>query len=295
MRSTALAALFLLVASTWLFGQAPASPSPAFEVASVKLHPKQLRGGPRSLSGEFTLATVRLLPGGRIESSGHTLRNLIAWAYDLAGSYQKVEGNDDLLLTELVIDARTPMPTPTSADVKAMLRTLLEERFQLRWRLQPRMVDGYLLVAARDDGRPAPSLRPFTDTCEARVGNATVPFESPEYEQKARCGWSGINGRQRAIGLTMAGIAQRLTTFMAAPVSDRTGWPGSFTFDIVGDTSEMPLYATLNRPSALGAPLARDQPQLLDAMRRELGLKLEKERVSINDFIVERVEPLIEN
>jgi uncharacterized protein (TIGR03435 family) len=56
----------------------------------------------------------------------------------------------------------------------------------------------------------------------------------------------------------------------------------------------MPFYA-LNRPSGLGAPVARDQPQLLDAMRRELGLKLEKERVSVNDFIIERIEPLIEN
>ena len=57
----------------------------------------------------------------------------------------------------------------------------------------------------------------------------------------------------------------------------------------------MPLYATVNRPSALGAPLARDLPPLLDAMRRELGVKLEKERASVNDFIIERVEPLIEN
>ena len=30
-------------------------------------------------------------------------------------------------------------------------------------------------------------------------------------------------------------------------------------------------------------------------MRRELGVKLEKERVSVNDFISERVEPLIAN
>jgi uncharacterized protein (TIGR03435 family) len=291
----AVAALLLLVSSNWLLAQAPAPPAPpAFEVASVKLHPNQLRGGPRSLS-DFTLATVRLLPGGRIESSGHTLRNLIAWAYDINGLYQRIEGDDDLLLTELVIEAKAGTPTLTAADARAMLRTLLEERFQLRWRLQPRLLDGYLLVAARDDGRPAAGLRTFDDTCEARAGNASVPFESPEYERKARCGWSGINGRQRAIGLTMSGIAQRLTTIMAAPVSDRTGWSGLFTIDIDGDTSEMPFYATISRPTGLGAPLARDLPPLLVAMRRELGVKLEKERVSVNDFIIERLEPLIEN
>jgi uncharacterized protein (TIGR03435 family) len=110
MRSTALAALFLFVASTGLLGQAPSPPAPlAFEVASVKLHPKQLRGGPRSLS-DITLATVRILAGGRIESSGHTLRNLIAWAYDVNGLYQRIQGNDDLLLTELVIEAKAVRP-----------------------------------------------------------------------------------------------------------------------------------------------------------------------------------------
>jgi uncharacterized protein (TIGR03435 family) len=295
MRSTALAALFLLVASTGLLAQAPSPPTPlAFEVASVKLHPNQLRGGRRSLS-DFALAVVRLLPGGRIESRGSTLRNLIVWAYGINSLYQRIEGDDDLLLTELVVEARASTPTPTSADARAMLRTLLEERFQLRWRLQPRLIDGCQLVPARDDGRPAAGLRAFRDTCEARVGNATVPFESPDYEQKARCGWSsGINGRQRAIGISLPGIAERLTMLMAAPVSDRTAWPGLFTFDIVGDTHEMP-YIEVMRQAGMGAPAARDLPQLLDAMRRELGLKLDKQRVSVDDFIIERIEPLIEN
>ena len=46
-----------------------------------------------------------------------------------------------------------------------MLRTLLEERFRLRWQLQPRDIDGYPLMRAREDGRTGPALRPFTDDC----------------------------------------------------------------------------------------------------------------------------------
>jgi len=38
-----------------------------------------------------------------------------------------------------------------------------------------------------------------------------------------------------------------------------------------------------------------DAPQLLDVFRSELGLKLVKNRATVNDFIVERAEPLIEN
>jgi uncharacterized protein (TIGR03435 family) len=115
--------------------------------------------------------------------------------------------------------------------------------------------------------------RPFTDNCEDRIGNELVPFDSPEFEQKRRCGgWSSINGRQRAVGISMAQVAERLTTLMLAPVTDRTGWPGLFTFDIVGDLLETPFWLeTANRPVTLPE---RDQPDLLSAIRSELGLRL---------------------
>ena len=176
-----------------------------------------------------------------------------------------------------------------------MVRTLLEERFQLRWRLQPRDVDGYLLMPAREDGRPGPGLRPFTGDCAARASNVGIRFESPDYEEKARCNWTGINGRQRAVGVAMTTIAERLTLFMATPVSDRTGWPGLFTFDVIADTLDMPGLAALGRPTSVGAPVPVDAPQLLDVFRGELGLKMVKDRTTIDDFIVERAEPLIEN
>ena len=83
--------------------------------------------------------------------------------------------------------------------------------------------------------------------------------------------------------------------FMAAPVSDRTGWPGLFSFDVIADTRDMPFQAVMRRATGLGAPLPVDAPYLLDVFRRELGLKLVKDRATVNDFIVERVEPLIEN
>src|SRR4030095_1665890 len=71
---------------------------------------------------------------------------------------------------------KAPADSLTVAEARPMVRTLLEERFQLRWRLQPREVDGYLLIAARDDGRPGPALQPFTGDCEARKSNTSVRF-----------------------------------------------------------------------------------------------------------------------
>jgi uncharacterized protein (TIGR03435 family) len=93
----------------------------------------------------------------------------------------------------------------------------------------------------------------------------------------------------------MMDIAVRLTTFMATPVSDRTGWPGLFNFDIIAGTEGMPYRALFATTSSLGAPLQTDAPQLLEVLHRELGVKLVEDRATITDFIVERVEPLIEN
>jgi uncharacterized protein (TIGR03435 family) len=291
-RRSTLAALILFAPFTLLTAQSPAPA--AFEVASVKLAPKQWRGGPRP-AAEISIPPVRVLPGGRVESYGHTLRNLIAVVYDVNMLYRKIEGKQEVLETEFDIEAQAAASSLTPAEAKAMVRTLLEERFQLRSRWQPRVVDGYRLMPAREDGRPGPGLRPFDGDCDARANNAPVRFDSPEYEQKARCNWTGMMGRQRAVGVPMMAIAERLTSLMATPVSDRTGWPGLFTFDVIADTNGMPFEAVLWAPTGLGPRRPADAPQLLEVFRRELGLKLVKDRATINDFIVERVEPLIEN
>jgi hypothetical protein len=48
-------------------------------------------------------------------------------------------------------------------------------------------------------------------------------------------------------------------------------------------------------PSSIGWDVAREGGRCYKRRRRELGLKLVRERASVNDFIIERVEPLIEN
>ena len=294
MRRIALAAAVLSVASVLLSAQS--STQPAFEVASIRRGQKL--EGPRPLNELLrVIVPVRVLPGGRVESSGHTLRTLIAAAYNVNTVYQKVEGKQDVLDMAFEISAKAAASSLTSAEAKAMMRTLLEARFGLRWRLQPREADGYLLTPAREDGQPGSGLRAFTDDCAARANNGFIPFDSPEYEAKRRCGWTAIDARQRAVGVSMPTLAERLTSLMAAPVSDRTGWTGLFTFDVIADTRDMPIEAVRAqaRGLRLGAPLPIDAPYLLEVFRRELGLKLVKERTTIDDFIVERVEPLIEN
>ncbi len=65
--------LLLAVSASSLSGQSPRAQT--FEVASIKLDPNQNTA--RSME-EVTLPPVRVLPGGRVESYGYSLRNLIA-------------------------------------------------------------------------------------------------------------------------------------------------------------------------------------------------------------------------
>ena len=95
---------------------------------------------------------VQVLPGARIESIGRMLWHLIGWAYEINTSPQRAVGDQEILETEFNIVAKAAAESLTVQEARAMLRTLLEDRFQLRWRLQPREVDGYLMMPSRDDG-----------------------------------------------------------------------------------------------------------------------------------------------
>jgi uncharacterized protein (TIGR03435 family) len=83
----------------------------------------------------------------------------------------------------------------------------------------------------------------------------------------------------------MATIAERLTMELMAPVSDRTGWTGLFSFSVIADTPSM----------ARVVQLTSERPPLLDVFRADLGLKLAKDRTMVNDFAVDSAGPLIEN
>jgi hypothetical protein len=152
-----------------------------------------------------------------------------------------------------------------------------------------------------EDGQLGSGLRTFDGDCEARADNPRLGVDSPDYEQRAPCGWNTWVERHRGVGVSMTAVAERLSVMMAAPVSDGTGWQELFTCDLTGSTSDMPsmdamrrlAFAALGRKAPPQSP--SDSPRLLDVLQRELGLKLVGDRATTNDFIVEQVEPLIEN
>src|SRR5579864_2956247 len=110
---------------------------PRFEVASIKPH------DPNAMSRRLQMEPDRLAMGG-------TLRLLIMQAYDVHND--QVEGGPPWAQTDSYdVQAKAPRAS-TKAELRAMLQTLLADRFQLKLRRETRTVAGYILSV--DKGGP---------------------------------------------------------------------------------------------------------------------------------------------
>src|SRR5689334_8317249 len=148
-----------------LDAQAPAAGEPRFEVASVRNSPNPFApapgGGPSKL-----LFGVRVMPGGRMTAVA-SLQMLILRAYGIK-EFQ-LEGGPKWLTTDYFdVSAKAEQETATDAELNAMLRSLLSERFGLRVHVETRQATVYTLKT-RPDGKLGPGLKPTSVECERQV------------------------------------------------------------------------------------------------------------------------------
>lgn len=126
----------MLTAAVATFGQSTPQ-TPAFDVSSVRPNRSAVNGG--SLN--------RL--GGRFTASNFSLRDLIAFAFDIrTGRDYELSGPSWLDTERFDIAATFPAETPRDR-VQEMLRTLLNERFHLRTHVETRKLESYALVVAK--------------------------------------------------------------------------------------------------------------------------------------------------
>lgn len=280
----------LVVAGSGITGAFGQSRSDAFDVSSVKR--VQSQAGRRG-SG------ASILPGGRFSAPYTTLRDLIAAAYGLL-DLQIVDGARVLGNDFFEIEARTKHDV-TVTEARAMLRTLLAERFGLVTHSEMRDLPVYLMTLAREDRKPGPQLRPSGPECALPKGPPGVPPPPPPPSSgtlgrplplvitSSRCvlllfnSTSGVHWSLREI--TLAGLAQRLTDPLDRPVLDRTALEGAFDVDLTY-LPDNPTVDASNAPNA---------PSLMAALREQLGLRLESSRAPIEVLVVDRVRPPTEN
>jgi bla regulator protein blaR1 len=253
-----------------LFGQAvsslPATPA-AFTVASIKPN--------KSDDNRFML---RSLPGGGLTASGVTLRMLIMNAYGVAG-YQ-ISGAPSWVGSERWdIEAKTEgvQGSLPREQFTAMLRQLIEDRFQLKTLRDTKEMPVYALVVTKTGSK----LKPHP--VDAAEGRPLVQFGR---------GSATFNNTSLTV------LAAQLSMDVGRPVLDQTDLKGGFDF-----TLEWTPTPEEGGPRALGlppraepsAPADSNGPSIFTALQEQLGLKLESTKGPVDMIVIDHVERPSEN
>ena len=223
----------------------------SFEVASVK------PSDPRQSAVDFVIS-----PGGRLRVTNLTLADMIREAYRVK-HYQIFGGPAWMQTARFHVDAKAA-GEPTRDQMLDMLRTLLEERFQLRARRETREGSIFELVVAKGGPKLTASK---AETAYLRLYRNTPP-ELP--------GVSYTIGAQK---VGMARLADDLTGSMGHPVLDRTGLDGEFDFKID--------YAVEGH--------AEVGPSMFTALQEQLGLRLQAAKGPVDTVVIEKAERPTEN
>jgi uncharacterized protein (TIGR03435 family) len=241
---------------TCCFGQTPPA-APAFEVASLKVS----RAPPGSDSSNSTL--------GSLSMRNMTLRAFIGMAYNLRES-QVLGGPKWLDSDRYDIDAKSA-GAARYPELRAMLQTLLAERFQLALHRETKTFPGYALVVVKA-GLKMPAVEP---------GQSNL---------------STHNGSMTAEKVSMANLAANLARRLGTPVDDATGFTRVFDFKLelppqdnratpaIGDTPGVEA----RDPASFGAALSH-------VLEDQLGLKLEPRKIPQEVLVIDRAEKPPEN
>jgi bla regulator protein blaR1 len=271
----------------------------AFEVATIKpadpQHPIQPNIG---LNAENDPAP----PGGYFVARGRLL-HFIEFAYKVMPAKDQeqamVASLPKWVATQtFVIEAKAPASDTTKDQMRLMTQSLLADRFQLRLHFETRVEPALAMVLVKS-GKPGPRLRPHADglACNAQWTPPQDRFSSsvPPGAFLPTCGWTGlligphhtylVGGRD----FTMKEIADHIPMWQnfGRPVVDRTGLTGTYDFSLYSTPDEISAAAPSDGAQLdLGAA-----PGFTEALKEQLGVKLERTSAPVEVIVIDQVEP----
>jgi uncharacterized protein (TIGR03435 family) len=226
-----------LCAATIAWGQE------SFEAASIKPH-----------SGVITRSSDPALTGNRVTAMASALRDMIYTAYHVRPD--QVVGLPGWATSEHYDLEATAGRAITVEQMRAMLQTLLAQRFQLQVHRETREIPMYSLALGRNGPR-------FKESGVDEMPKGSIMGD-------------GVGMHMVVAKGTMTQLASRLSGNGAGrPVMDKTGLTGiySFKLDWVNDTAA-----------------AGELPSLAVALQEQLGLKLEAAKGPAEFIVVDHVE-----
>jgi uncharacterized protein (TIGR03435 family) len=221
-----------------------AQPPAVFEVVSIHRNPS----GADNTRIDMT--------HGRLAITNASLKTLIRNAYDIQ-SYQLAGGPGWLDSDGYDIAASTGTGEETSQDqYRALIRTLLTDRFRLKVHWQTRQANIYALVVAKN----GPTLREGPD-----------PSKAPGLNTNR----TAHEGRMVGTNAPSSYLASALTNQLSRTVLDKTGLQGKYDWTLVWDPD--PTVDSAN-------------PSLFTAVQEQLGLRLDTQKGPTEVLVIDSVE-----
>jgi uncharacterized protein (TIGR03435 family) len=262
------AALYILISLSTMQAQ-----SFSFEVASIKptrLVNAGVRAACHGIDSHFGPDDPNAgIPLGRCVITSGRLGHMIGVAYGLSmdmviGQPDWMAGGDRFDLEAKVEDPRSA----TESQLLSALRSLLSERFNLKFHRETREMPGFALVVAKG----GPKMQESREDEERKpVKNPVKPEGESEALKKG-----GAEGAPRMIAgqkTSMSDLIRILTPLVHAHILDETHLTGLYDFKLQFEAGE-----------SISGPL-QDQ----------LGLRLENRRVPVLYFIIDSAERPTQN
>jgi uncharacterized protein (TIGR03435 family) len=247
---------FLAVLSGAAFGQTTL-PKPAFELADI--HPSAKVTNPYMRGG-----TLR---GGRYEVKDASMLDLITTAYGVQPD--RVQGGPPWLDSDRFDIIAKATDDATQASLNSMLQSLLEDRFKLVVHNDSKPLAAYALTLGK--GKPKlkeAAAREGPSGCQGKPQNAGE--EIPYNEVACR------NMTMEAFAEVLQGMAVP-GGLLPNPVVDSTGLKGARDFDF--------RYNSRRQLALAGGQAIT----LIDAVDKQLGLKLELRKIPLPVLVVDSV------
>ncbi len=250
-------AILLLITALAGYAQTGAEPA-QYEVASIK----------PNTSDDVRLA-FRIEPDGTVAATGITLKRLMMTAFNVQG-FRIVGGPGWVASRRWDLQAKHDGAIAPD-QIRQMLRTLLEDRFQLRSHSEVRKMPVYELVVD-GNGSKVPAAKDSDAKETVRVAGGSI----------------------RLTNATPATFASQLSYALGGPVINKTSLSGQFDFAI--DWTPQP--GEDGGPTTSGLPpgtevqsaATADGPSIFTAIREQLGLRLKSGRGPVEVVVIDEVQ-----
>ena len=287
------------LATLTAFGQATAPSSrtaaPDSPKARLEFEVASIRPSPPATQGQVQVGLH--VDGAMIRINYLNLKDYIAMAYQM--KLYQVIGPEWLASDAERFDISAKLPEKSNrSQVDQMLRSLLQDRFQLKTHTESKEFPVYALVL----GKSALQLKESPpDNVDADAGQVNVAAGGSRNGVSVNLGngssFGFSNNQLEARKLTMLSFADTLSRFMDRPVVDMTGLTGNYDFTL--KLTEEDYQAMLIRSAvAAGVNLPPQALRVLDNASDESlfsavesqGLKLERRKEPLPVLVVDHME-----